>query len=106
MLDTIRHFAAARLAERSDAGPVEDAYIEWATRLAIGAAAGLRTAEQGMRRTAVEAELDNLRVAFERAVVAGRVEALEMANAVSELRLTCGEIGLSAEWLRQALDAT
>ena len=81
MLDTIRHFAAARLAERPDAGPVEDAYIEWATRMAIGAAAGLRTAEQGMWRTTVEAELDNLRVAFERAVAAGRVEALEMANA-------------------------
>ncbi len=106
MLDTIRHFAADRLAERPDAGPVEDAYIEWATRLAIGAAAGLRTAEQGMWRTTVEAELDNLRVAFERAVAAGRVEALEMANALSELRLTRGEIVLSAQWLRQALDAT
>ena len=40
----------------------------------------------------VEAELDNLRVAFERAVAAGRVEALEMANTLSELRLTRGEI--------------
>ncbi len=106
MLDTIRHFAAERLADRPDVVPVEDAYIEWATNLAVGAAAGLRTAEQGMWRTTVEAELDNLRVAFDRAVAAGRVEALHMTNALSELRLTRGEIVLSAQWLRRALDAT
>jgi predicted ATPase/DNA-binding SARP family transcriptional activator len=80
LLETLRAYAAERLAEAGEAEAVARRHTAWFRDLAERAAAH-RTGRRGLRR--LEADIDNLRAALDRAVAAGdRETALRLGGSL------------------------
>jgi len=63
MLEPVRQFAQARLAERCDIEQLRRRHAAWAVELSEAAEAGLRGPDEADWRATLDAELDNLRAA-------------------------------------------
>jgi predicted ATPase/DNA-binding SARP family transcriptional activator len=74
MLNTIREYAAHRLAEAGETGPVRRAHLAYFTELAETAEPRLRRAEQLEWLAVLEAEHDNISTALRGAITAGWAE--------------------------------
>jgi predicted ATPase len=85
MLETIREYAASRLAESGEQDAAKDAHLVWYLRFTDAAQVGLEGAERTLWRRRIDRELDNIRAATDRAVTEGRVA--DAARLVSRLRL-------------------
>ena len=105
MLETIRQFALDRCAGSPTVDAADRAYVRWAAHLTSEIERGLRGPSQHVWRTAIDVELDNVRVGFDRAIARRAGEALQMAIDLADVRLTRGEIEISAHWLQRALSA-
>lgn len=103
LLEMIRQFADERGRETERAADVDAAFWSWAQRTAIDGARGIVGPRQRAARRVLVAELDNIRAGFERAVGAGDVSALVIADELALLRITRGEIDVSVDWLSAAL---
>jgi non-specific serine/threonine protein kinase len=64
LLETVRQYAAERLAEAGEEAPVRDRHSAWCLALAEQAEPALHTAEQLVWQARLEAEHDNLRAAL------------------------------------------
>ena len=83
MLETVREYAAERLAERADATAIRTRHAEHFLALAADSEAGLDGPDWVLWRRRLDAEIDNLRAAFAWLVAGRRVEsALALAGAL------------------------
>jgi predicted ATPase/class 3 adenylate cyclase len=83
MLETVRDYAAERLAERADADDIRSRHARHYLTLAEEGEAGLDGPDWVIWRRRLDAEIDNLRAAFAWLVAARRVEsALALASAL------------------------
>jgi predicted ATPase len=83
MLETVRDYAAERLAERADADEVRSRHAQYYLTLAEDGEAGLDGPDWVSWRRRLDAEIDNFRAAFAWLVAARRVEsALALASAL------------------------
>ncbi|WP_162641692.1 BTAD domain-containing putative transcriptional regulator [Streptosporangium sp. 'caverna'] len=83
MLDTIREYAAHRLAEAGETEPARRAHLAYFTELAETAEPHLRRAEQLEWLSTLEAEHDNIGAALRGAIAEGRAqEAMRLVAAV------------------------
>ncbi len=79
LLEPVRQYAAARLAEAGEAGPVADRAADAVLALATGARRGLLGADQAAWLDTLEAEHGNLAAALARLIETGRaVDAAEL----------------------------
>ncbi len=109
LYDSVRQFAAARLAEEPELGGSSDPSLRhaehfagWGTDEGLGALVGPRGAR---RRQALAANLDNLRAAFEWGRRSGRTDlASGSALAEMEVLLTQGPFEQAADLANSALD--
>ena len=82
MLETIRDYAAERLAERADADEIHSRHARYFVTLAEDGEAGLDGSDWVAWRRRLDAEIDNFRAAFAWLVAARRVDsALALASA-------------------------
>jgi predicted ATPase/class 3 adenylate cyclase len=83
LLETVRHYARARLDEAGETGTVCNRHLAWCTDLAERAAPELLRSDQTSWFDTLEREHDNVRVALEWAVSDGDVAAgLRLAGAI------------------------
>jgi predicted ATPase/class 3 adenylate cyclase len=83
LLDTIRAYAAERLADRGEAAEVADRHSAWFLELAQRIAPSLAGAEQRQLLDQLEREHDNLRAVLDRATAAGdAATAIGLAHAI------------------------
>ena len=83
MLETIRDYAAERLAERADADEIRSRHARHLVAVAEDGEAGLDGPDWVVWRRRLDAEIDNFRAAFAWLIAAGRVEsALALASAL------------------------
>ncbi len=83
MLETIRDYAAERLAERADADEIRSRHAGHLLSVAEAGEAGLDGPDWVVWRRRLDAEIDNFRAAFAWLIAAGRVEsALALASAL------------------------
>lgn len=68
LLDTLRHYAAARLAAGRDRTVAGDRHLRWVTGLVESAQAGLENGDQGAWLDVLDVEHDNVRAALDWAV--------------------------------------
>ena len=64
LLETVRQYAAERLAESGEADPVRDRHLSWCVELASEAEPRLQGPDQGAWLARLEADLENLRAAL------------------------------------------
>jgi predicted ATPase/DNA-binding SARP family transcriptional activator len=95
LLDTVRYYAADRLAEAGGTGAARDRH----------AAAFLRLAEREAAPAALDAEADNFRAALEWSLSAGDQAGLRLARALGEFWLYRGLLQEGRDWLERALTA-
>src|SRR5690606_39808321 len=101
MLETIKQYAADRLAESGDAEAARRAHLNYFTGLAATAEPHLRRAEQLEWLAVLEAEHDNIAVAMRGALAdADTAGAMRLAAARSEERR--GGEGWRARWSGRA----
>jgi predicted ATPase/DNA-binding SARP family transcriptional activator len=93
LLDTVRHYAAARLAEGGDAEPARDRH----------AAAFLRLAERERRLPVLAREQDNFRAAMEWSLERGSEIGPRLARELGDFWLGRGLVQEGRDWLRRAL---
>ena len=93
LLDTVRHYAAARLAEAGDAEPAKDRH----------AAAFLRLAERERGLPALAREQDNFRAALEWSLAHGNQTGPRLARALGGFWLGRGLLQEGQDWLDRAL---
>jgi predicted ATPase len=74
MLETIREYAAERLEAAGEVGPTREAHLQWVIALLAPGMDALWTAEMNAWLAVFQRELDNVRVALDRAAAAGRWE--------------------------------
>lgn len=104
MLETIREYAAERLAESGGAAEPERRFLAWAVDLAGAGSRGLAGPEAGEWMARFEAEYDNLRAAFERACQVPDPEAaLRIAGGLFLFWNLKGFLGEGRGWLERAL---
>ena len=83
MLETIRDYAAERLAERADADEIRSRHAGHLLSVAEAGEAGLDGPDWVVWRRRLDAEIENFRAAFAWLIAAGRVEsALALASAL------------------------
>jgi tetratricopeptide (TPR) repeat protein len=95
MLETIRQYAAGRLAEVGEAEQARDRH----------AAAFLRLAEQQCELPVLLREQDNFRAALEHTLSGGRQAGLRLARALGGFWLACGLLQEARGWAERALAA-
>ncbi|MDA0633042.1 BTAD domain-containing putative transcriptional regulator [Nonomuraea sp. MCN248] len=106
MLETIRAYAAERLAESGELDAVWRAHAHWFTRLAETAEPGLRTGEQLDRLAELTAEHENLAAALRWAVGGGDAElGLRLVGALGWYWWLRGHRAEAAARAREALSA-
>lgn len=107
MLETMRQHASALL---RDTGEIEDAWathLAWVLALATEAGASLDGAEQQRWLAKLNAELDNMRAAFGRALEGGDVvTALDAASRIPRYWWLTSQIAEGADWLERLLVAS
>jgi predicted ATPase/DNA-binding XRE family transcriptional regulator len=97
LLEPVRQFAAARLAESGEADQVADRHTAWVCRLGHEARAGLRGREQGTYLDLLEREHANQRAALARLIATGRLDAA--ARLLADTWLAWALRGYAAEGL-------
>ena len=104
MLETVRQYAAERLAERAEAEEIRSRHARYYRTLAEDGEAGLDGPEWVVWRRRLDAEIDNFRAAFAWLVAARRVQsALALASALQPFwRLGWHEREIHG-WLNTAL---
>jgi predicted ATPase/DNA-binding SARP family transcriptional activator len=106
ILETIREFAAERLAASGDAEAVGRRHAEWFLALAEEAQPFLTGAEQPRWLQRLEDDHDNLRASLDWFFDHGDVDgAAELAGALWLFWYTHGHVTEARRWLRRALDA-
>ncbi len=104
MLETIRAYAAERLAEAGDAAKARAAHLDYYLALAEAAATKLRGAEQASWLKQLKLAHDNLRAALAWAIAQRDAElSLRLAGALWRFWLGHGHLAEGRRWLEQAL---
>jgi predicted ATPase/class 3 adenylate cyclase len=103
MLETLRAFAEERLAESTDAEPTRVRHLDHYLRLAEGWYAE-RFAAESRLLPLIDAEVDNLRAAFEWALEHRRADAVRLTGAVASLWSLGGRGPEATQRLQSALD--
>ena len=104
MLETLRDYAAERLAERADADDVRTRHAEYYVTLADDGEAGLEGPDWVVWRRRLDAEIDNFRAAFAWLVAGPRVEpALVLASSLQPFWRPGGHDREIRSWLDSAL---
>ncbi len=104
MLETVRDYAAERLAERGDADEIHSRHSQYFLMLAEDGEARLDGPDWIAWRRRLDAEIDNFRAAFAWLVAAGRVEsALSLASALQPFWRPGGHDREIRAWLNTAL---
>ena len=110
MLETIREFAAARLAERDDAADVRRRHLRWFADLAVAAGPELTAGDQEGWLAVLDAEAEDLRAALDRAAAdrdaQSRRHALRLAGGLTFFWYMRGRSPEGAARLRQTLAMT
>jgi predicted ATPase/DNA-binding SARP family transcriptional activator len=106
MLESIRHYAAARLAEAGERPALQQRHLAWLAGLAQEA--DLDGADQAAWLDLLEADLDNVRAALEwgMAPAGDPAAALTLAGAMAPFWVVRGPAGPGRDWLAAALAAT
>ncbi|MDQ3991564.1 MAG: tetratricopeptide repeat protein [Actinomycetota bacterium] len=106
MLETIREFAAERLAESEEDTQIRRRHADHLTELAERATPHLRGPDQAEWTRRVERELDNVRAALLWALEEGEVASgLRLAAALREFWRLSGHFGEGRRWLDRLLAA-
>jgi len=106
LLETVRAYALERLAERSDAASVRAAHTVHFGGLATRAGAGLTGPDQATWVRRVQAEYQNLRAAFERALQAPEPDvAVDVTVGLWRYWRNRGQFSDGREWLDRVLAA-
>jgi len=103
MLETIREFANARLAEEMNAS-LEGRFVRFFADLAAKAAPELGARDAVLWLERLEAEAGNLRLAFSLAVRTETPEAAVVGAALADLHMLRGRYGEARDVVAQALD--
>lgn len=104
MLDAMREFGAARLADAGDDETARDRHAAWFLAAAEASAGAIRRSGQHEAHRGLAADLGNLRLAFRRFGDTGRgAEALRFATALWMFWLWQGGFSEGRAWLRSAL---
>jgi len=105
MLETIREYAAGKLAENGDKDATAQAHCEYYFALAKAARDGMRGAEQGMWIQRLEGEIDNVRSAIALSLSGGAdpLIAVKMAVALQGFWMWRGYVTEGRAILRDAL---
>jgi predicted ATPase len=104
MLETIRAYASARLAERADAGAVRARHADYCADFTERSAAGLASAEQAVWVGRVEREYVNLRAAFDWATGGGdAATGARICLGLWRYWRTGSHIGEGRDWLARVL---
>lgn len=104
MLDAVREFGLARLAEAADGDAARDLHAAWFLAAAEAAAGAIRQTGQRAAHRELAADLGNLRLAFRRYAETGRgSEALRLAAALWMFWMWQGGFSEGRAWLREAL---
>ncbi|MGH3908050.1 MAG: helix-turn-helix transcriptional regulator [Pseudonocardiaceae bacterium] len=107
LLETIRHYAADKLAESGEADALRAAHAACYTGLAEQAEPELTGARQAVWLERLEAEHGNLRVALEHRLTCGQPEqGLLLAVALSRFWWVRGHVSEGRDWLERALAAS
>ena len=107
LLETVRQYAAGRLAEMGDDGPLRDRHAQWFLALAEATEPHLTGARQSEAFATLETEHDNLRAALghlETTGDAGRL--LRLATALSRFWYVRGYLSESRRWLESGLESS
>jgi tetratricopeptide (TPR) repeat protein len=105
MLETIRDYAGARLAESGEADAVRRAHARYVLALAETAEPRLRTSEQLVWLERLATERDNLVAALRWAIDSGEAEiALRLTNALGWNWVLRGQHAEAVDWLTQVVD--
>jgi tetratricopeptide (TPR) repeat protein len=103
MLDVIREFASERLTESGMRLRSELNHLEYFTQLAVRSQAGFARPAAGTPLSALDAELDNIDAALERAISHGRADdGLRLAAAVHPFCYRRGHYAVGRRWLDTA----
>ncbi|MFN2608966.1 MAG: BTAD domain-containing putative transcriptional regulator [Acidimicrobiales bacterium] len=105
LLETLRHYAADRLAERGETDTVAARHLAWATALAEDAEAGLDGPDPAAALRRLEVEHDNLRAALARAATRDPGAALALAASLGRFWELRGHLSEGRTWLDAALTA-
>jgi predicted ATPase/transcriptional regulator with XRE-family HTH domain len=97
LLEPVRQFAAARLAESGEVDRIADRHTDWVCRLGHEARHGLRGQDQGTYLDLLDREHANLRAALTRLIATGRLDAA--ARLLGDTWLAWALRGYAAEGL-------
>src|SRR6478672_9489323 len=105
MLESLREYGAARLAETDGAAPYAERHRRWYAGLAVTSAQELFGPAQVDWFARLRADHDNLRVALERLALdpADAVEGLRMATALQHHWIMVGRFGEGRTWVERLL---
>ena len=104
MLETVREYAAVRLADAGDVDERRSEHAAWFLRLAEATEAQLTGDDQTAALATLETEHDNLRAALDHLDSAGDVERrLGLTTALSRFWYVRGYLAESRRWLERAL---
>lgn len=105
LLDTVRRYAADRLAAEEGAQAIHAALIAWLLDLTIEAGAGLDGPQRSVWLRRLERELDNIGVGLNWAIEHDPPAALRLASSLSRWWRTAGRLAEGRRWLEAALIA-
>jgi predicted ATPase/class 3 adenylate cyclase len=105
LLETVRQYAAERLAEAGETEVARARHAEWCLALAERAMPALHGPEQAVWQDRLAAETDNLRAAFawRQGEAAGAEPALRLAGALGWFWYVRGSLAEGRDWLERAL---
>ncbi|HET7030202.1 MAG TPA: BTAD domain-containing putative transcriptional regulator [Candidatus Limnocylindrales bacterium] len=104
MLETVRQYAAGRLAESGEAKVLHEAHAAWFVRLAEEAESELTGDRQAEALADLEIEHDNLRVTLAQLDAAGDAERrLRLATSLSRFWYVRGYLAESRRWLERSI---
>jgi predicted ATPase/class 3 adenylate cyclase len=105
LLEPIRAYAAARLADGDELPRARGRHLAWFTGLAQRAARELTGPDQAHGLWILDLEVDNLRAALEWGTAEGDTRSLELAAALRLFWLYRGQLGEGLAWTEAALAA-
>jgi predicted ATPase/serine/threonine protein kinase len=105
LLETVRVYAAEKLAESGDEDSMRSRHAEWCVRLAFGAKNGYVGSGLAPWLARLDAEHDNIRQALAWLVVADPAAALRMCCAIGWFWNIRGHLAEGREWFSRAMRA-
>lgn len=104
MLETIREYAAERLADADPSGEIRDRHADYFLDIAEQAAPALPGATRARWLAQLEADHDNLRAALSCTLDRNHASALRIAVALAPFWRGCGYLSEGRSWLETALN--